>query len=52
MVKSIETSWIFNEDMTFVTTKDREPGRWWIEKLEEGDKWVLNLEQNSSNYRS
>ena len=52
MVKSIETSWIFNEDMTFVTNKDRDPGTWEIQHLEDVQKYVLILEQNSSDYRS
>lgn len=43
-VKMIETSWKFYENMTFVSSKDREPGSWSIEYIKEGDKFVLNLE--------
>ena len=51
-VKMIETTWKFYENMTFVSSKDREPGSWGIEYIKEGDKFVLNLEQGASDFRS
>ena len=45
-VKLIETSWTFNENMTFATTKDRELGSWDIQEIEESEqhtKYMLNL---------